>query len=225
MKNYQITERVRSKLSFWTPVLQLIMLTATMIAGLAALNYYRNANRASVNNTLLTMDEKIYDIVSPETTYLFSALYFDISENVSAKEKADIMLRNIAGDSISLSWTTIPELYEAIMALGRQSFNKNNLDCYHRLLSGIAISEKILFLVYRAFCQYQYGIITKQDWRDYSEYISDFSQSPLFLCAVYINLQGKYIDDGFAAEIRKVYSETQIPLVESSYSEMLNKFK
>ena len=220
MSNYSVGKKFIRKFIFWTPILQFVMLTCTMIAGFAALSYYKNANRAAVNNTLMNMDDRIYDAISPETLYLYSALYFDVSGDLNAKQKADAILNSVAGDSINLNWTTIPELYNAIMSLGRYP---DNLDKFYRLLSGISFSERALLLAYRAYCQYKFGIITKRDWNDYKAYILDFSKSPLFLCALHINYKEGFIDDNFAKEIQRIFIENRIPLVDEFYTEAKNK--
>jgi hypothetical protein len=180
--------------------------------------YSQKSNRATVNNMLLNLDDEIYsDAITPETNYLLSALYFDESPDISAKEKANIILKNISGDSVYFTWSSIPELYDSIMHLGR-SFNKADIEKYNRLLNGIVCSERVLFLVYRAFIQFRQQIITADDWEDFKAYIEDFSRSPLFLCAIHVNNKNGYFSRDFAKELQNVYKSHVVHLVDSCYS-------
>jgi hypothetical protein len=181
-------------------------------------DYSQKSNRAAVNSMLLNLDDEIYAGASnPETNYLLSALYFDETSDISAKEKANIILKNISGDSVCFTWSTVPELYDSIMHLGR-SYNNSDIVKYHRLLNGIVCSERVLFLVYRAYIQFKQEIITQHDWEDFRAYIMDFSKSPLFLCAMYVNNKGGYFGRDFAKELQDIYKKNNIPLVDSCYS-------
>jgi hypothetical protein len=181
-------------------------------------DYAKKSNRAAVSNMLLNLDDEIYaGAITPETNYLLSALYFDESPDIDAKEKANIILKNIAGDSIHFTWSTIPELYDSIMHLGR-SYDNGDIIKYNRLLNGIVCSERVLFLVYRAYIQFKQGVITQQDWEDFKAYIVDFSRSPLFLCAMHVNNDWRYFSRDFAKELQDIYIANNIELIDSCYS-------
>jgi hypothetical protein len=123
--------------------------------------YFRKSNRAAVTNMLLNLEDEIYsDATCPETNYLLSALYFDEADDINAVEKANVILKNIAGDSICFTWSNIPELYDSIMHLGR-SYNNADIAKYNHLLNGIVCSERVLFLVYRAYIQLKQQIKLK----------------------------------------------------------------
>jgi hypothetical protein len=181
-------------------------------------DYHRKSNRATVHNMLLNLDGEIYaGAINPETNYLLSALYFDKANDIDAKQKADMILKNVSGDSVGFTWASIPELYDSIMSLGR-SYDSRDISKYNRLLNGIVHSERVLFLVYRAYIQFRQEMITQQDWDDFRMYIIDFSQSPLFLCAMYINNDGGYFNKDFAKELQQVYRTNENPLVDECFS-------
>lgn len=215
-----------SKLNHYAPLMQFSVFLVTMIAGIMALTHYKTANRSAVNNELVGIENGIYsDIVGSDNNYLLSAIYIDVSDSISAKEKADIIIRNVAGDYIQLNWKNIPELYDSIMALGCNPFDKKKIDIQHRLLDALLISDRILFLAHKAYYQYKSGIITEKDWENSKSYIPDFSQSPFFLLAIYINHREKYFSADFAEVIQSFYLDPKrkIPLVDEFYPKAKEK--
>ncbi len=222
------------KLVYYAPALQFLVFLGTMIITFSVYftdirkhNFDRTHGKRSINNTLLNLDDKIYEqAINSEMNYLLSSLYFDISDDIDSKQKADIILKNVAGKPLSFKWETIPELYDSIMYLGR-SFDETDIEAYRRLLSGIAHSDRMLFLIYRAHnYYYKFKVIDEQDWIDnYRMYLVDLAKSPLFLCSIYINFEEGYLnkkDENFLKEVKKALIEGDEEFIITSYPELLN---
>lgn len=186
--------------------------------------HHRQSVTIDLYTTLIDLENKIYsDAMMPKCEYLLSAIYFDEAiRPYEYKQKADLILSKITKWEIEIEWDEIPDLYDAIMKLGN---SEETIDIYHKLIAGLNISDRIFFLAYRAFCLYQQKRISESEWKDYEMYIYDFAQSPLFLCALYINHKGRYFDEEFAIFIQQTYKTNcdYNVLIKSIYPEMFKK--
>jgi hypothetical protein len=214
------TKLKKEKVNYWdwmkryAPFLQFVVLSLTAITStisLLSIGLLKGQITTNLYTSLADLEYKIYsDAMLSEREYLISAIYFDESPKKNFREKADLIINKVAQcpDSLKLDlkWNSIPQLYNGIMSLGDTS-SVAYLNMYHHLMSGISVSDRIFFLVYRAYTLYESDKITITEWNDYKAYIRDFAQSPLFLCTIYINHKEGYFNDRFAEFIQDEYAK------------------
>jgi len=235
----QYTDKKKKKINYWNwmkqyaPFLQFVVLLLTAITSslsLSSISVLKGQITTNLYTSLADLEYKIYsDAMLSNREFLLSTLYFDESSKKDYREKADLIINKVAQcpDSLKLDlkWDSIPQLYDAIMSLGTTSSIASK-NMYHNLIAGISISDRIFFLVYRAFILYESHKITITEWNDYKAYIRDFAQSPLFLCTIYINHKGGYFNDKFAKFIQDEYgSDPEIKImIQSLYPSLFKEY-
>jgi hypothetical protein len=187
------------------------------IAAIFAYQFYKDANRISLSNTLEASDNEIYNMaVANNKPYLLRTMYCSPPDIISSpRGKAEYCFQSLFDKNVKIEWETVPGL----VSLYTQN-KKMRTEEGKRVTEAILAFEKVLAICETVNNKKEANMLNGGVWKGYTDAcIDDYGNNPLFLAAIHIDHHLGYIDKKFSEYLKSRLKDNSI--VKSIYPEMI----